>query len=133
MSLRVRLVLLIVAMVALVALALSALHLNSLVNALSADALKRSELASQQVNTFVADRINRDPGPDRDAPATIEDRKVRWDEIVASDPDIYSMLIKTMALSAAIVEINIADQAGRILASSNPSQVKAKLPVYQEF
>ncbi|MGD1092311.1 MAG: ATP-binding protein [Bryobacteraceae bacterium] len=132
MSLRVRLVLLIVAMVALVALALSALHLTSLVNTLSADALKRSELAGQQVNAVVADRINHDPN-EPDPPANLEERKARWNDIVASDPDIDSMLTKTMALYPAIVEINIADQAGRILASSNPSQVNAPLTPHGDF
>jgi signal transduction histidine kinase len=132
MSLRVRLVLLIVAMVALVALALSAFHLTSLVNTLSADAFKRSDLARQQVIAYVADRINRDPN-EPDPPTNLEERKARWNEIVASDPDIDSTLTKTMAPYSAIVEINIADQSGRILASSSPSQVHAMLKPHGDF
>jgi len=122
MSLRVRLVLLIVALVALVAVALSALSLNSLVNSLSADAMRSSELASEQVNSFVTDQINRH-AEDYEAPTSIEETKALWREIVASDPDISSMLEKMMALSPAIVEINVAGETGQILASSNPSRV----------
>src|SRR2546422_697522 len=59
MSLRLRLILLIVALVTVVVLVLSGLYLNSLVDSLSAGALERSELASQQVNAFITDHINR--------------------------------------------------------------------------
>jgi len=52
MSLRVRLVLLTVTLVALVAIALSALHLDTLVNTLSADALDRSDHATQEVSSI---------------------------------------------------------------------------------
>jgi signal transduction histidine kinase len=126
MSLRVRLVLLIVALVALVAVALSALHLNSLVNSLSAEALERSELASQQVNAFIIDRVNRH-ADEYETPADLEETKAQWNEIVAGDRDISSMLEKTMALSPAIIEINIAGQGGEVLASSNPSRIGTPL------
>ena len=59
MSLRLRLILLTVALVTVVVLILSGLYLNSLVDSLSATALDRAQLASQQVNAFLNDRINR--------------------------------------------------------------------------
>jgi signal transduction histidine kinase len=132
MSLRVRLVLLIVALVTLVALALSVLHLNSLVNTLSAGALERSELASQQVNTFVIDHINQH-AREYTAPADLEETKAVWNQIVASDGDISTMLEKTMALSPALLEINVAGQTGEILASSNPSRLGRMLEPLESF
>ena len=60
MSLRIRLILLIVLVVTVVSFALSALYLDSLVNSLSTAAIERSSQASQQVNAFVLDRLNRD-------------------------------------------------------------------------
>jgi len=122
MSLRVRLVVLTVALVALVAVALSALYLNTLVNSLAVDATRSSELASQQVNAFVADEINRH-AQEYETPVGIGETKALWREIVASDPEISSMLEKMMALSPAIVEINVAGETRQILASSNPSRV----------
>ena len=143
MSLRLRLIALTVALVALVILALSGLYLNSLVDSLSAVALERSELASQQVNAFISDRINRDrltssapakaPTPKNAPPPTIEDTKILWRAIVAEDPDISTMLVRTMALSPALVEINVAGQDGVILASSNPSRVGQPLKPLANF
>lgn len=114
MSLRVRLVVLTVALVALVAVALSALYLNTLVNSLAVDATRSSELASQQVNAFVADEINRH-AQEYETPVGIGETKALWREIVASDPEISSMLEKMMALSPAIVEINVAGETRQIL------------------
>ena len=71
MSLRGRLVLLIVALVTLVAISISALHLDTLVNSLSAGALERSELASQQVRTFVTDLVNQHSA-EYEPPANLE-------------------------------------------------------------
>src|SRR5450631_3464229 len=132
MSLRLRLILLTVALVTVVVVVLSGLYLNSLVDSLSATALDRAQLASQQVNAYLNDRINRNSpdsqskdtsSKDKPAPASFDETKVLWREIVASDPEVAAMLFRTMALSAALAEINVAGQDGVILASSNPSRV----------
>jgi signal transduction histidine kinase len=129
MSLRIRLVLLIVVLVALVTVALSAWYLDNLVNSVSADALDRSELASQQVKAFVIDQINRHSA-EYETPASLDETRALWNEIVSGDRDISLMLEKMLALSAALVEINIAGQTGEILASSNPSRIgKALAPL----
>lgn len=122
MSLRARLVFLIVLVVALVSAALSALYLDRLVNSLSASAIERSELASQQVNAFIIDRINRHIAP-QPAPPDSTSAEAEWTAVVSHDTDIASMLERTMALSPALVEINVADARGAILASSNPSRI----------
>ena len=136
MSLRVRLVILIVLVVAIVSAALSALYLDRLVNSLSASAIERSELASQQVNAFIVDHLNRhtndfhasdshasDPRNSvAPRPAASQSVEAQWAEAVSSDPDITAMLERTMALSPALVEINVADASGNVLASSNPSR-----------
>ena len=121
MSLRVRLVILIVLVVTLVSAALSALYLDRLVNSLSASAIERSELASQQVNAFIIDHINRNATP-QPAPSDSESAEAEWTAIVSHDKNIAAMLERTMALSPALVEINVADAKGMILASSNPSR-----------
>jgi signal transduction histidine kinase len=167
MSLRLRLILLIVALVTVVVVVLSGLYLNSLVDSISAGALERSELASQQVNAFITDHINRhalehpnpaSPPPVRALPATpapashtpaspalsspavtnpavtnMERTKAMWREIVSTDQDISATLVRTMALSPALVEINVAGEDGAILASSNPSRIGQPIKPLENF
>jgi signal transduction histidine kinase len=137
MSLRIRLILLTVALVTVVVMILSGLYLASLVNSLSATALDRAELASQQVNAYINDRINRVSSVEP-APAALADTEMQWRDIVANDPDISTMLFRTMALSAALLEINVAGkdvagQDGNILASSNPSRIGQPLAHLENF
>jgi len=132
MSLRFRLVLLTVVLVTLSALSFSGLYLNSLVNTLSASARERGELASQQVNSFLIDHLRQHSG-EYPPPLTLEETKAMWHTIAASDRDVSTMLERTMALSPALVEINIAGEDGRILTSSNPTRIGAELPVLGDF
>ena len=106
MSLRLRLILLTVALVTVVVVVLSGLYLNSLVDSLSATALDRAQLASQQVNAYLNDRINRNSpesqtgnsqSKDKPAPASFDETKVLWREIVSSDPEVAAMLFRTLA------------------------------------
>src|SRR5271155_3706792 len=132
MSLRVRLVLVIITLVTVVALALSILHLDTLVNSLSLDALGRSDLAKEQVQSFVTNQIGQ-RSDDYATPATIEETKALWNQIVTSDEDISRMLVKTMAQTTGILEINVAGQTGQVLASSNPTRVVGMLANMQMF
>jgi signal transduction histidine kinase len=132
MSLRVRLVLVIIALVTVLAFALSALNLDTLVNTLSDDALQRSELAKDQVQSFVTAQI-RQHADEYAAPASMDEMKALWNQIVTSDEDISMMLVKTMAQTTGIVEINVAGQTGQVLASSNPTRVGGVLTSLQTF
>lgn len=129
MSLRLRLVILIVALVALVSVALSGLYLDRLLTALTADSIERSELAGQQIYSFLKGTLEED-----EAPAEFDDRKSFWYEKVAADKDISAMLLRTMALgSGSIVEINVASQLNQILASSDPDRVGSMLFPLESF
>jgi len=132
MSLRLRLILLTVALVTVVVTVLSGLYLTSLINSLSATALDRAQLASQQVNAYINDRINR-MSLAEPPPTDLAETERQWRDIVANDPDIATMLFRTMALSAALLEINVAGQDGLVLASSNPSRVGKPLARLENF
>jgi signal transduction histidine kinase len=132
MSLRVRLVLLIVALVFLVALAVSAVHLASLVDLLSTDALERSKLAAEQASTFVREHIAQH-SEKHEAPRDLIGAKALWTQIVSTDPDIPTMLVNMLKLSSAIKDINIAGADGAIIASSNPPVVGKALTVLPSF
>lgn len=130
MSLRFRLVFLIVALVTLVAMALSALHLDTLINTLSDDALDRSQRASQEVSSFLIDYLNQHASP---TPDGTEGAKQEWYSIVSTDPEITSRLVKTMAVWPSLAEINVADPSGKILASSSKRRVGATLLRLRDF
>ncbi len=130
MSLRIRLVLLVVVLVTLVAVALSALHLDTLIDTLSQDALDRSQRASQEVSSFLIDYLNQHASP---TPNGAEGAKEEWYRLISTEADITSSLVKTMALSRALVEINVADQNGRILASSSDRRVGTNLSGLRDF
>jgi signal transduction histidine kinase len=126
MSLRLRLILLIVALMTLVTTAIAVVHLIGLMNTITSAAFERSDAVSQQVKVFVTERLQHPP-EEYETPASLEETKALWNEIV-SNSDISGMLEKMMALSAAIVEINIATTNGQILNSSNPTRIGQKLP-----
>jgi signal transduction histidine kinase len=128
-------------LVTLVAFVLSGLNLNTLVNSLSDNAIERSRLASQQVYTFVLDHVNQH-SRDYPAQASIEETKAVWREIVQGDKDISTILVQTLGAAFGrpgesenleIVEINVADQDGTILTSSDPDRVGKKLNRLQDF
>lgn len=133
MSLRVRLVLLIVAMVAVVALALSALQLDNVVEALSSNAILFSRLASQETYDLLVDRLDQH-AQDYGAAKTEQELKYLAYQIIAADQDIQTMLVKTMAVSPDyIVEIDVGDTERHILASSDPNRVGATMNYLQDL
>jgi signal transduction histidine kinase len=131
MSLRVRLVLLIVALVAFVAITLSVVNLASLVDPLSADALERSQTAAVQARTFVLEHITH--AEKHDASADVNETKAQWTEIVSTDPAIPTMLVNALNLSKDIKDVNIGGPAGTIVASSNPPDVGKPLVLLPSF
>jgi signal transduction histidine kinase len=132
MSLRIRLVLLIVALVALLTIAVAVVHLNSLGSAILGAAVERGDFASQQVKTFIIDHINQH-SEEYETPAGLEETKALWNEIVSTDREISNMMLKMVALTTALVEINVATTNGQILASSDPSRVGGSLRRFQKY
>ena len=131
MSLRVRLVLLILVVVALAAVALSAVHLETLVNLLTSDAIERSNLTGDQVSALLRDHIERDSG-NYPAPQDLAEIKAMWNGIVANDSGFHRLLTQ-MASSGSLLEINIAGENGINLASSNPLAIGMPLQRRQNF
>src|SRR5271157_1677462 len=121
MTLRARLLSLTLSMVAVVVLTLVALNVNGLVATWLEVALDRSEIAGRQVQSFMVRRIEERTAQMQGAPpGTLEATKRMWSGIVAGDADLSALLEQTMAQSRSIVEIDVADENGMILASSSP-------------
>jgi signal transduction histidine kinase len=132
MSLRVRLVLLILVVVALAAVALSAVELETLVNLLTSDAIERSDLTSQQVSRQLRDHIER-YAEDYATPQSLEEIKALWNQIVSNDAEFQKLLEQMMASSRSILEINVAGEDGIILASSNPTAANTAMRQHENF
>jgi signal transduction histidine kinase len=132
MSLRVRLVLLTLTLVALVAVALSALHLDTLVNTLSMDAFDRSQRASEEVSSFLIEHLKAHTA-EYPAFSRVVSAKELWYYIVSSDLDVARMLKNKVAHSSSLIEINVADENGQILASSTERRIGASITQYRDF
>src|SRR5580704_9408658 len=132
MSLRIRFILLVVALVAVVAVALSMLYLDNLVRSRSDEAIERGKLASRQIDQELRERFNQQSAK-YEAPATVEDTRKLWHEIVENDPELNIRLLAMMAPIPSISEINVAGDDGRILASSKPQRIGTQLPQLQDL
>src|SRR5580765_4509103 len=132
MSLRVRLVLLILVVVALAAIALSAVELETLVDLLTTDAIERSSLTGQQVSALLRDHIER-YSENYPTPQNLEEVKALWNDIVSDDEQFHQLLVQMMVSSRSLLEINVAGENGIILASSNPSSVRTLLRRRENF
>jgi len=129
MTLRVRLLSLMLSMVAIVALSLIALNLNSLALTSLDFAIASSEYAGQRIHSYILLQLT-EPPPASSSPAQA---KLFWTSQVAHDADLSTLLEQTMAQSRSIVEINVAEEDGRIVASSNPSQIGKKMVSRQDL
>ena len=132
MSLRVRLVLLILVVVALAAVALSAVELETLVDLLTTDAIQYSSLTGQQVSALLQDHVER-YSENFPTPQSIEEIKALWNQIVSDDVQLRRLLVKMMASSSSLLEINVAGETGIILASSNDSAVRTPMQRHEDF
>jgi len=131
MSLRVRLVLLILVVVALAAVALSAVELETLVDLLTTDAIAYSRLTGQQVSALLLDHIDlySESNP---TPQSVAEIKALWNQIVADDLQLQKLLVK-MASSGSLSDINVAGENGMILVSSQPPAVNTPMQRHQSF
>jgi hypothetical protein len=119
MSLRLRLTLVTTGLVAAVAVVLLAVQLNALISVSLEHTQDRAHLTGQFVKRYILDRTaaraaSVEPG---NLPAQI----AAWQTAIATDAELPQMLSSTLAQTRSIVEISVAGQGGRILASSNPS------------
>jgi HAMP domain-containing protein len=133
MSLRLRLVLLTLMLVALVAVTLSALQLQTLVDLLSEDTIARARLAGDQTSSYLQQKIalEQENYPRTEAS---DQTKVTWTVIVERDPGLQPFLVVTMGqIAESLQEINVADAAGKILASSTPGLSGTLLHARERF
>ena len=129
MSLKSRLLALLVTTLLLIALAISAVDLDSLVSTFLDSVRDRTDFTAQQVKDVLSQRLN-EVSETRQI-TNVEQAKSFWIEFVSTDVEIPALLQRTMLSSQVIIEISIARDDGIILASSNPSLTGKPLVAHQ--
>ena len=120
MTLRIRLLSLMLSMVAIIAVTLVALSLNSLTVTLLDVAVSSSEMAGRQIQSFLLRRLPESLARAPSRPATLAGTRDYWNTVISDDSDLAALLEQTMAQSRSIVEIGVANDDGIVIASSNP-------------
>ena len=123
MTLRARILTMTLAMVAIVVVAMLTILVDNLVGTWLESSLERSEVAGQQIKSFMVRRIGERTAALPRPPEGLYATKRLWSTFVKEDGDLAALLEQTMAQSRAIIEISVAAEDGRVLASSNPARV----------
>ncbi|MDR3719200.1 MAG: HAMP domain-containing sensor histidine kinase [Bryobacteraceae bacterium] len=126
MTLRARLLWLSLSTVAIVVVALTAMNVNSLVDVWLDQAIERSDVAAQQMQSFLLKRIE-ERSAGQPAPTTVAEAKRMWTAIVHDDAELPLILQETLVQSRSIVEIVIAGENGIVLASSNADRISTPM------
>ncbi len=136
MSLKTRLLVLVVLLVTVIVTVLSALQLNNLVQNWSNGVKERADMVAGQVKSLVRSRINEKAAVVVPPPRTLDETKLLWMKIISQDEQLEQLIGDTMSHAQMIVEIVVAGESGEILASSNPAR-KGKglrrLPPFDEW
>jgi len=119
MSLKSRLLALLVTTLLLIALAISAVDLDGLVVTFLDSVRDRTDFTAQQVKNLLSQRLNE--VSETQQFTTVDQAKNFWIDFVSTDSQIPLLLERTMASSDVVIEISIAREDGLILACSNPS------------
>lgn len=121
MSLKSRLLALLVTTLLVIALAISAVGIDGLVTTFLDTVRERSDFTAQQVKTILLQRL--DEAADARQFTTVEQAKIFWLETLSTDTQIPVLLERTMAPVKVVVQISIARDDGVVLASTIPSEV----------
>ena len=133
MRLRTRLLLLSLSTVAIVVLVLTVMHLDGLIVLWLDHSIERSDAAARGLQSFLMQRIEDRMALRNPPPATLDEAKQLWTDIVCDDAELALMIQRNMVESRSIVEIEAAGETGLILASSNPARVSTPLETKQEL
>lgn len=133
MSLKARLRISIVAFVVVVVVGISALYLHNFTQLAFDAASTRADLVADQVQGYVLERIDHEAAARNAHPASLEESKKLWYQIVETDPSISAMLRRTLANADVVVNITITGENGRILTASSAYLLAAPPPPMESF
>jgi PAS domain S-box-containing protein len=123
MSIKARLRIAIIALVALVVIGMSALYLYDFTFMTFTGAAERADFIAQDVKGNLADHLQRETEARGLKPASLEEWKHAWTDIIRGDPYVTAMLQRTLADSKLVLAILVTDENGQVLAASGPAKV----------
>lgn len=133
MSLKARLRIAIVALVALVVIAMSALYLYAFTTSTFTGAAERADFIAKEVKGNLVDHLQRETAARGLHPASLDESKQAWTEIIRADPNVAAMLKRTWGDAKLVAEILVTDETGRVLAASGPTLPGAQLAPVHDF
>jgi hypothetical protein len=104
---------------------LSGLYLYGITETRFRDMLEIARVSGEQVKMHLLETIR--IRSKFEAPDSLEEGKRLWRKWIREDPQLRLFLIGTIASSGSVVEILIADEAGRVIASSTRRELTSAL------
>jgi len=133
MSLKTRLRISIVALVAVIVVLSSLFYLYDFTRLAFEAAAARAGLLADQVKGYVLERIEHESAKHKPPPASLEESKKLWRDVVEHDPDISAMLKRSLANADVVVNISITGEDGRALAASSSYLIGNPIPATESF
>jgi energy-coupling factor transporter ATP-binding protein EcfA2 len=122
----------IVALAALVVIGMSALYLFAFTSTTFADATERAYFIAKEVKNNLVDHLQRETVARGLQPASLEESRLAWTEIIRGDPNVTAMLQRTLGDDNLVVGILVMDNNGQVLASSG-QHTRLKLAPTHDF
>jgi signal transduction histidine kinase len=133
MSLEARLRIAIAALVALVVFAMSALYLYDFTRMTFNAASERAVLVADQVKGNLLDHLNRQTAARGLHPASFDEWKKSWTDLIQNDPSVTEMLKRALATDNLVGAILVTNENGGVLAASNPESVDTTHRLGEDF
>src|SRR5579863_2638455 len=133
MSIKARLRIAIVALVALVVIGMSMLYLYDFTSMTFTGAAERADFIAKDVKGNLADHLRRETDARGLKPASIQEWKQVWTDIIRNDPAVTALLKRTLGDSNLVAAILVTDESGHVLAASGPAIPGMKLAPVHDF
>ncbi|HEV8042097.1 MAG TPA: ATP-binding protein [Bryobacteraceae bacterium] len=133
MSIKARLRIAIVALVALVVIGMSMLYLYDFTSMTFTGAAERADFIAKDVKGNLADHLQRETDARGLKPASIQEWKQVWTDIIRNDPAVTALLKRTLGDSNLVAAILVTDESGHVLAASGPAIPGMQLAPVHDF
>jgi len=133
MSIKARLRIAIVALVALVVIGMSALYLHAFTTTTFTSAAERADFVAKEVKNNLVDYLQRETAARALHPASLEESKLAFTEIIRGDPHVTALLSRTLGDEELVGDILVTDENGRVLAASGSTMLGGMLGRVQDF
>lgn len=121
MSIKARLRIAIIALVTLVVIGMSMLYLYDFTSMTFTGAAERADFIAKHVKGNLADHLQSEVDARGLKPASLEEWKQAWTEIIRTDPAVTALLKRTLGDSNLVAAILVTDDNGQVLAASGPA------------